>query len=409
MVHSLELWPFASGKSAKKTKNAVMHPLVDTESAPWAADTFRMASAASWKNDLDLSKPFVLSKAEECLEPEDIQKGIKGFLAVFKDSSIRVTEGRAQAPVQEQLAESFVKSLGTKLAPEASASQVILSLNSQERTQNPDLFKAMFTSTFGVAGSHISIGKFELHMLPCLRATYQGTRFVTVILLGPVMKHLAKDAKEQVTLQQVQEYLFSCTAEDLTRIADDGGAYCATVGPNDIIYLPPGCAVSHRVMSQDVSGFKVGVLSKCMTSDLDLVHKLCPENAAVRQALQLMKKASGRKTNPQEDDATKLKEEEDERKEEARRASRKEKEEETKKEQEAAEEARKEEAARKHEEAKRKQEEEEAARQEEAKSKQEKEEAARKEEAEKEQEQPSPRKKLLLEKGDSPKAAAKAS
>eukprot|EP00439_Symbiodinium_sp_Y106_P028083 s7745_g3.t1 len=333
-----------------------------------------MACGAIGKNDLDWSKPFVLSKADECLAPEDIQKAIKGFVAVFKDSSIRVTEGRAQAPVQDQIAESFAKGLGSKMASAASAARFILSLNSQERTQNPELFKAMCTSTFGVAGSQISIAKFELHMLPCLRVTYQGTRFITVILLGPVMKHLEKDAKERVTVQQLQEYLFSCTAADLTRIADDGGAFCATVGPNDIVYLPPGSIVSHKVMSQDVSGFKVGILNKCMTSEMDLVHKLCPENAAVKQALQWMKKAPEVKMNPHEDDAKTKREEEE--------AARKEREKEAKKEQEAAEEFRKEEAARKEQEAK---EREEAARKEqEAK---EREEAARKEQEAKEREE----------------------
>ena len=46
-----------------------------------------------------MTQPFIFSKTDECFEDEVLKKAIKNFASLFKESSIRVTEGRAQAPV----------------------------------------------------------------------------------------------------------------------------------------------------------------------------------------------------------------------------------------------------------------------------------------------------------------------
>ena len=87
----------------------------------------------------------------------------------------------------------------------------------------------MSCSTFGLAASHISVGKFELNMFPCFRATYSGARFVSVVSLGAVLKVLqAPGARDDITLQRVQEQLLRCKAEDIAKLTE--GAVAGTVG-----------------------------------------------------------------------------------------------------------------------------------------------------------------------------------
>ena len=274
---------FAVPGRAKRAKQVATHVLIDAENAVWI-DGAEMATSGTWAGwNPDMSKPWLLTNGKDCFAGAEVQKALKGFVSLFKDSSIRVTEGRAQAPAAADAAAELQAALGSLLPGD-----LAFSLSAEDRQKSPQLAKAMVCATFGIAASHMCLGKFELSLMPCLRATYQGSRFTTVVLLPAVLKRLKQDLKEEPSLQQVQDYLFKCTEGQLQELKCEGGAFCATVGPNDLLFLPPGCMVSHKIFAQDVSGFRVGLLDVCMESDLREVAKLGDESGCVAQALSFL-------------------------------------------------------------------------------------------------------------------------
>ena len=133
-------------------------------------------------------------------------------------------------------------------------------------------------------------------MFPSIRLTYQGSRFVTVILLDGVLDMLSQPAKSgsaedrpSVNLQQVQEWAFNATQADVEKLFQANKAFAGTVGSADLIYLPPGCLVSHRVHSGDVLGIRCGVLGPEMEDGLTSISKLRPANMCVQQAISFLK------------------------------------------------------------------------------------------------------------------------
>ena len=266
---------FAMAGRAKRAKQVATHVLIDAENAAWS-DGAQMATSATWVGwNPDMSKPWLLTNGKDCFEGAEVQKALKGFVSLFKDSSIRVTEGRAQAPAAADAAAEVQAALGSLLPGD-----LAFSLSAEDRQKSPQLAKAMVCATFGIAASHMCLGKFELSLMPCLRATYQGSRFTTVVLLSAVLKRL-----KEPSLQQVQDYLFKCTEGQLQELTREGGAFCATVGPNDLLFLPPGCMVSHKIFAQDVCGLRVGLLDVHMEADLRTVATLGDETGCVAQAL----------------------------------------------------------------------------------------------------------------------------
>ena len=212
--------------------------------------------------------------------------------ALFKDSSVRVTEGRAQAPVNPE-ASADVQTAIMKLIPAAEdGSPLILSLPTEKQKEFPQLRKSMGCASFGIAASHVSLAKFELQLMPCVRAAFQGTRFVTVILLRGVLKRLKVQASssqdDSLSMQRVQEYLFKCSESDVEGLSADGAAFCATIGPNDLLFLPGSCMVSHRVHSHDVVGVRVGVLAPGMMPDLREILQLGDTGNCAAEAVKFL-------------------------------------------------------------------------------------------------------------------------
>ena len=276
LFRAMCLLQFLAGRS-KKLKNVNTHALVDSDCKTWTSAA-QLPVSASWQEGWSLMRPWVLSNASDCFEAEGVQKTLKGFTALFKDSSMRVTEGRAQAPVNPE-ASADVQTAIMKLIPAAEdGSPLILSLPTEKQKEFPQLHKSMGCASFGIAASHVSLGKFELQLMPCARAAFQGTRFVTVILLRGVLKRLKVQASssqdDSLSTQRAQEYLFKCSESDIESLSADGAAFCPTIGPNDLLFLPGGCMVSHRVHSRDVVGVRVGVLAPGMMPDLREILQL---------------------------------------------------------------------------------------------------------------------------------------
>ena len=105
-----------SGKASKKTKSADSHILVDSDAKVWGAADLQIPSAAAWQRTWDMTQPFIFSKTDECFEDEVLKKAIKNFASLFKESSVRVTEGRAQAPVNADIGQGFAAKFEKKAA-----------------------------------------------------------------------------------------------------------------------------------------------------------------------------------------------------------------------------------------------------------------------------------------------------
>ena len=375
------------GGRAKKLKTgAACHVLLDAECKTWANGEAQVPSSASWEATWDPAKPHIITSVGDCFKDGEIEKALMSFSALFRDSSIRVTEGRAQAPVKQEAAHAFAAGVQQLASRDA-----VMELQPEDVQQFPEVGKVMDCVSFGIAASHVSVAKFELHMMPCCRVQFTGTRYVTVVLLRPVLNHLKKTVEGEVTLQRVQDFIFKCSASELEELNKDGGAFCATVGPNDLLYLPAGCMVSHRVMGQDISGLRIGILAKGMLADLEALQPLVAKSGFVNEALKYIGSLRGAPEDKNDEDAQKA-EEAAKREEEARKAVEAQKKEEARQAEEEArqaEEARKAEETRKAEEEARKQEEtrkakEEARKQEEARKA---EEARKQEEARKAEEE----------------------
>ena len=277
----IELEVLLAGK-AKKVKLMAQHVLHDADSKVWSqAAQVQSAVDAAWST----SKPWILSSAAACFEGGGVPAAIKNFMAIFKDSSIRVTEGRAQAGTSADVAQKVQAALA-KMVP----GNLVMGLQAEHMKEFPELGKCVATSTFGIAASHVSVGKFELNLMPCLRATYQGSRFATVLLLSSVLKRLGEDSKEPPTMTRVQEYVLKITDAEIEHLKKDEGAMCCTAGPNDVMYLPPGCLVSHRALSQDVAGIRLGVLASSMSADLKMIMSLGNQQGCVQQAMDFIQK-----------------------------------------------------------------------------------------------------------------------
>ena len=277
----------ASAKHQKRGAKISGHVLVDAEWACWQG--VPICASADWSEGWDLQKPCILSQSGGIFEDGVVSAALKDFHGLFRESSMRVTEGRALAPLNANAAEAVITAVHG-LCKKASAN-LVLKLSPELSRESPDLSRLMTCSSFGLAANHVSIGKFELNQFPCLRASWQGTRFVSVVLLSTVRNLLQREQSgntQPLSLQRVQDRLFQCTQADVQKFCAEGGAFAATVGPNDVLYVPAGSMVSHRVHGSDVYGVRVGVLSPPMQRALSDVLGVVPDNKAVDQARKLL-------------------------------------------------------------------------------------------------------------------------
>ncbi len=130
------------------------------------------------------------------LKLEIIEKRFKEFGGLFAGSSMRLTEGRAQAPLKgDEVTGPLHKYLHFLSPNKENPSHFFSQLPAGEETTYPELSSSMAASTFGLATSQVSVGKFEVNMFPSIRLTYQGTRFVTFVLLDGVLDMLVQSAR----------------------------------------------------------------------------------------------------------------------------------------------------------------------------------------------------------------------
>ena len=288
----------------KRSKNLLAHPLLDADAQCWQSPDAQIQSSPKLQGIWDPSLPFIVSNFDGPFKDDALTTRLAEFGALFKQSNYRVTEGRAHAPLAESLAAALPSFLYNCLPSEQKISphtistsaegptRTLAKLEADDAASHPDLSKMMIASSFGIASSHVSIGKFELNQFPCLRATWKGTRFITIVLFEDALMNCQEIEKETpVSLQKLMDWAHRLSPSDISKLVAKGGAFAGTIGPSDLLYTPAGAIVSHKVLGDDVIGVRMGVLGGTM--DFDKLLEVTPANKALSQASTLLAKKRG--------------------------------------------------------------------------------------------------------------------
>ena len=89
-----------------------------------------------------------------------------------------------------------------------------------------------------------------------------------------MLEKLKESGNEKPELANVQEWAFNSSVADISSLVTSGHAFFGTVGPGDMVYLPPGCLVSQRVHGNDVLGVRGGVLGRGMVKAFEVIHNV---------------------------------------------------------------------------------------------------------------------------------------
>ena len=169
------------------------------------------------------------------------------FGKVFAGSALRVTDGRAQTPLDDQHASLLINALTKE---DRVPSLWSLEALSETASARDTLLNVQKASRFGFAACSISSGRSELAMMPCFRILVTGNMMVAVLT-----PQCSEDPKKML------EDMTSGNADILMKRAREKELTVATLGPGDMLFLPPVCAVSQRVHAHDVLGIRVGAYS----------------------------------------------------------------------------------------------------------------------------------------------------
>eukprot|EP00438_Fugacium_kawagutii_P011470 Skav235188 [mRNA] locus=scaffold1938:6135:8648:+ [translate_table: standard] len=227
--------------------------LFGNKSEIWTADEHRIPVCGAMQNidDLDESQPFIQTGFQV---PDTIIQACKDFKGVFESSALRITEGRAQAPAPQGS-----KELQDKLREDNRLrfdwSPTLLTAVTKDSPAET-LLPLVTQTVFGFANSSMSKGRTEAGM--CLRIIAEGTLMVAVLTLKNFDANPSNPSSSK--LMQAQAAMTHGNQEALKNFAKSGELRVGTLGPGDILYLPPACIVSHRVHAQDAYGVRVGLL-----------------------------------------------------------------------------------------------------------------------------------------------------
>ena len=231
-------------------------------------------SSKTWWSNSELMLPSIQDSKDWDATMPCLRSGIQGTTAaverigafgkIFTGSSLRVTEGRAHAVWNQQRphATQEMKELVAHMHVAAALPPTWRLHSDVEKKDSSDacssaenkLDTAMKMSTFGLAGCTISHSRTEVGLLPCFRWLQTGTMMVAVSV----------PPTDSEVLQKMQDTMQSGSEESIRKACGEGVLRFSTVGPGDLLYIPPGAIVSHKVHSQDVLGIRFGILAGLM-------------------------------------------------------------------------------------------------------------------------------------------------
>ena len=260
------------GKSTRKKQRATTsaHPLfklLEGSSADSKNDSY-MQNAEHWPEGFTFEDPFLLTgnTARELLEDTKFMNIARDFHNAFDESSLKVTEGRAAVPLEPEVIPSLLERCKTWVKPNG-----VVQFTASTANKDTSKYQALFSvrnggSSFGIAAGTTSRPSYEVGQMPCLRAQSKGLRSVVVVQLRPLASFLVKKVPTgKHTFNSIKTWLEDASEKDLAELIADCKhiAVIATVGPNDILYTPPGSVVFSRVLNaMDVIGFRIGLISE---------------------------------------------------------------------------------------------------------------------------------------------------
>ena len=256
----------ASAKSeVNRKKQSTQSILLDNNSELWQDDTFRIPVLRQEELDPDLcNEPFIQSGVNL---PQEVSAAVAEFGRVFSASTLRVTDGRAQTPLDDQGASLLIKALTNEEKVPSFWSVEALSEAAGSRDTLVNIQKA---SRFGFAACSVSSGRTEIAMMPCFRIVLTGNMMVAVLT-----PRCSEDPKKMV------EDMTGGNAEVLMKRAREKELSVATLGPGDMLFLPPVCAMSHRVHAHDVLGIRVGAYSRKFQERMEKATANKADNTAI--------------------------------------------------------------------------------------------------------------------------------
>ena len=259
----------ASRSQVTRKKQSAQSILLDNNSELWQDETFRIPVLHQEELDPDLCKePFIQSGINL---PQQVSAAVAGFGKVFSGSALRVTDGRAQTTLDDENASLFITTLTKEEKVPSFWSVEALSEFASCRDALLNIQKA---SSFGFTACSVSSGRSELAMMPCFRLLVTGNMMVAVLTPSCL-----DDPRKML------EDMMSGNADSLMKRARDNELRVATLGPGDMLFLPPVCAVSHRVHAQDVLGIRVGAYSRKFNERMEQAVAEKADNATIPSAI----------------------------------------------------------------------------------------------------------------------------
>ena len=236
----------------------------------WQGEEYRILSGCP----CNPNKPFICSGVAL---PQQVNKKVAEFGQVFANSSLRVTEGRALAPLGDASLK-LQKALDEILPPgppgDGQVWHTVLPESGEDAAHadhKDALASPMRMSMFGIAACSTKAGAVEVGMMPCVRVFTQGSFAVAIYCPSTFSGGESRMAQAQETMTQGN-------VDEIKALAESGQLLVGTVGPGDLLYLPAACITTYKALALDILGVRVGVLSRDFLPRLTSFHEGCVQD-----------------------------------------------------------------------------------------------------------------------------------
>ena len=199
--------------------------------------------------------------------PDILDKGdadVRDFASVFRNSNLRVTEGFATRKLSDRLAIRFCKDASHALHD-------VFQVGPPGPDSDP---AAQWDSAFTKGGlapafwamvtQHCSMTKFQTALAPTVKYICEGTALVSVWVPRQLLYPRAGTPETVLMTADFQANAMKATEEDVKKVQDAcPEIYIGTVGPRDMLYIPPGSLFSVQALRHNVCSVMI-----CMMHDV---------------------------------------------------------------------------------------------------------------------------------------------